>query len=241
MGFYPEDTGFSNRTWPSFASSGTVEFLVPGWRALAWLEAQSGQTLLDIGASDSVLRCAAQSHLLATGLEFSPEAAAMAQKNAPEAKVFIGSLEALPFDAGSFDLVTCLGTPSCLVNPSANFSEIQRVLKPAGRLCVVLPLQREGQGAADPMSPVRGGSCEAWEALLNQAGFGLRGVWPQDQAGQKFVFSKPARFAGLRLWRRWFWQKAPWMRRRAFAFLAEKNPGLAPTLEFIATADCLTR
>jgi len=51
----------------------------------------------------------------------------------------LGSVTQMPFDANSFDLVCCEYVMEHLDDPPAAFREMQRVLKPGGRILVLTP------------------------------------------------------------------------------------------------------
>jgi SAM-dependent methyltransferase len=113
---------------------------VPGRDVLRHLGARAGEALLDLGCGRHQLPTyAVRQGLDVTGLEYTAEAAAFSQKREPAARVVIGSLPDIPFDGDTFDLLTCLELPLGLENPCALLPEIQRVLKPGGRACVLLP------------------------------------------------------------------------------------------------------
>ncbi len=109
-------------------------------RLLRLMHPHQDMSLLDIGCGDGqVLMLARQLNLQATGIETKPEAAAVSQKNAPEATIVLGSPQAIPFDQNCFDLVTCFGVMEFFLDPDQGLQEIYRVLKPGGRACIVLP------------------------------------------------------------------------------------------------------
>lgn len=51
----------------------------------------------------------------------------------------LGSLSSMPFEAGSFDLIFCEYVVEHLEDPTGAFREMQRVLKPGGRILVLTP------------------------------------------------------------------------------------------------------
>jgi ubiquinone/menaquinone biosynthesis C-methylase UbiE len=90
-----------------------------------------------------------------------------------------GAAEALPFPAGSFELVSCRLTTHHFANLGQALSEMARVLKPGGRLVIMdttVPedpdLDRrinEIETLRDP-SHVRNYPASEWEALLSRVG-----------------------------------------------------------------------
>jgi ubiquinone/menaquinone biosynthesis C-methylase UbiE len=73
------------------------------------------------------------------GLDLTPEMVELAKKLAhergdPNVEFRVGDAEDLPFDAGSFDLVTCRAAFDHLGNPEKALREMKRVLAPRGRI-----------------------------------------------------------------------------------------------------------
>ena len=73
-----------------------------------------------------------------TGLESSPEAAERARARGV-GDIVEGSLEAMPFPAGGFDLAVTLDVLEHLDDDVAGFRELRRVVAPGGRLLVTVP------------------------------------------------------------------------------------------------------
>jgi len=205
-------------------------------RVLVWLEARPGQSLLDLGCGSSdFLRCASTLPLAATGLEFSPEAAAVAQKCAPHAVVFIGTLQELPFEAAAYEYVTCLERPDNLPESSLDLAEIHRVLKPGGRACLVLDLESDTDGQADypVMSAAQlpsAGTFGQWADELRHVGFRLLDAWPEKYLLRRRGFPRWGTAAWGWALKRRLWQWWPAWRRSAIAFLVEKPPEVLETV-----------
>jgi SAM-dependent methyltransferase len=71
------------------------------------------------------------------GLDIAPALLAVARRRLPTAALALGSLEALPYGDGRFDVVTCCGsTLSLVAAPARALGEIGRVLRPGGRLLI---------------------------------------------------------------------------------------------------------
>jgi SAM-dependent methyltransferase len=73
-----------------------------------------------------------------SGIELSPEAAAVARARGPY-DVRIGRLEELPWDEETFDLVTCLDVIEHTPDDVVTLRELARVTKPGGWLLVTVP------------------------------------------------------------------------------------------------------
>lgn len=104
---------------------------------------EPGELVLDVGSgagTDSLV--AAQmvgSEGRVTGIDITSEMlakarAAAAEIGAPNVQFMEGEVERLPFEAESFDVVISNGVIDLVPDKDAVFSEIQRVLRPGGRI-----------------------------------------------------------------------------------------------------------
>jgi SAM-dependent methyltransferase len=93
-----------------------------------------------MGAGRLVLQLAGRKWQ-ASGADPSPEMLALAQARLPEARerLVLGTIEALPFLDGSFDLAVATGVLEYADDLEAALSELARVLRPGGRAIVSLP------------------------------------------------------------------------------------------------------
>jgi SAM-dependent methyltransferase len=75
------------------------------------------------------------------GIEPNPDAWSAAVRNLPGAELYQGGAEALPFASESFDCATCIEVLEHVPQElrARSFLEMQRVLKPGGRLVVRVP------------------------------------------------------------------------------------------------------
>ncbi|HXT78488.1 MAG TPA: class I SAM-dependent methyltransferase [Acetobacteraceae bacterium] len=111
-------------------------------------------------------------HLSAIGVEWAEQAARRAAEKSG-APVVSGSVNTLPFAAGSFDAavaadVLCHGA----VTPAAALAELRRVLRPAGRLVINMPAYAWLASAHDArVHNVRRQTAGQTEAMLRSAGF----------------------------------------------------------------------
>jgi SAM-dependent methyltransferase len=124
------------------------------WRELVEsLQLRGDESILDVGTAvgDLPLTIAGMAgfHGHVTGIDWSPRM--MAAAHAEAGRRGLGShatfqvadvREPLPFDAGQFDVVFCLGLLETLPHPERILRELRRVLKPEGAL--VLSLYRGG-------------------------------------------------------------------------------------------------
>lgn len=107
------------------------------------LDMQDGEALLDLacgtGRLGGIIRERTPGVDL-TGMDLSPDMIKMARGRIPEdahTRWLEGSMEALPFDDASFDAVSCSSAFHLLTDQRKAMSEMVRVLRPGGRLCIV--------------------------------------------------------------------------------------------------------
>ena len=152
------------------------------------LEATAGHRLLDVACGPGHLLAEGERRGLHTcGVDISPVAVAMARQRVPTATVSVANAERLPFADASFDYITCLGSLERVLNRDAALEEMTRVLRPEGRLCLMVrnadSLQwkfverlgwenTEGHQGADGL--------DAWTTAIGQAGLHCVSVLPDQ-------------------------------------------------------------
>ena len=113
------------------------------------LQLRRDEAILDVGTAvgDLPLTIAAMSGFCGqvTGIDWSPRMIAVAQAEtirrglSSRARFQVADVrETLPFDAGQFDVVSCLGLLETLPHPERILRELRRVLKPDGVLVLSL-------------------------------------------------------------------------------------------------------
>ncbi|MBI4870551.1 MAG: methyltransferase domain-containing protein [Candidatus Riflebacteria bacterium] len=134
-------------------------------RQVARLGLHAGSRLLDVGCNigEFLLRARETYGVEGVGLDLSLGALVRARKVL--SRVNRGDAEALPFAAGTFDVVTSFDVIEHVPHPDRLLAEIARVLKPGGR-CLVYAISRQNQ--------------YTWHAFLRLATLGRMG---QDVAG----------------------------------------------------------
>jgi SAM-dependent methyltransferase len=152
-GVAPKNTGYIQRAWASPVGSMLYDHaqllnrrLIASSRPpIEWLRIPAGGTSLDIGCGPgnitAMLARAAGLDGLALGIDISEPMLARAVE--AEAGRQVGFLRAdaqqLPFRDGVFDAATSLAVFQLIPDPVAAISEIVRVLKPGGRVAIMVP------------------------------------------------------------------------------------------------------
>jgi SAM-dependent methyltransferase len=200
-------------------------------RFLAFLIPKAGETLLDVGCGAGILLSeAVQLGLRAHGLEASPEAAAISQKTAGRAQVVVGSTQEIPFDAASFDLVTCLDISLYFSQPISGLQEIQRVLRPEGRAALLLPNSNyTGKyPEADLLPEGMQFSLQTWKKMLAEVGFKITRCQPDPWSLETRQAEAPNRLARLGGWlTRFFWRWLPKKFISRYLFCCVKSDPIA--------------
>jgi SAM-dependent methyltransferase len=108
---------------------------------LAALGRIDGQRLLDVGCGVGLFLCAAEQRgALVAGTDTAVERLEIARWALPDADLRVGGLvepgEALPFDNGTFDVVTTGASAHSGTDRAAVLTELVRVVRPGGRVAV---------------------------------------------------------------------------------------------------------
>jgi SAM-dependent methyltransferase len=126
------------QSWASFIP---FEIVTTGPAAdlVHFADIRPGQRLLDVGCGTGVVAItAARRGAVVTGLDLTPELLARAREHAAAGKVTItwkeGDVESLPFEDGSFDVVTSQFGHMFAPRAEVALREMLRVLKPGGRI-----------------------------------------------------------------------------------------------------------
>lgn len=168
------------------------------------LGARAGERLLDVACGAGLLlRAAGERGVLASGVDVSAEAIALATRFAPGADARVGNAEQLPFADATFDCVTCLGSIERFLDRGRALREMLRVATPAARFCflvrnadtLVWRLWRERCGRREVDGHQDALSLAAWRELFAGCGLAVERVlpdqWPVQRLRQLLPWWRP--------------------------------------------------
>jgi ubiquinone/menaquinone biosynthesis C-methylase UbiE len=122
---------------------------------LASVPQLAGKRLLDVGCgSGAFLRRAAKHGAIVSGLDAAAGLVAITRKRVPDADLRIGDLSRLPFDRGTFDIVTGINAFPEAADPVAALAEARRVLRSGGRVVAVTWGSAERSDAAAHLTAI---------------------------------------------------------------------------------------
>jgi ubiquinone/menaquinone biosynthesis C-methylase UbiE len=171
---------------------------------------------LDVACGTGELLAAArQRAAFRAGVDLSSRAIELARERRVADDLRVAPAERLPFSAGAFDVITCMGAIEHFVNPDAALAEMRRVAAPRAAFFFLVPnrdylawrlARRPGtrQRAAEETPR----TLALWAALFTNAGFRILRLvpdrrpskmwWVREAKGLRRVF-KAANAAALRV------------------------------------------
>jgi len=117
-----------------------LDYFIPEY---AQFEKWKNKKVLEVGcgAGSDLVRFA-RAGALVTGIDLSSRSAVLTKHRLNiygcRGNIFIGDAEKLPFDDGEFDFLWCWGVLHHTPDTEKAISEIYRVMKPSGRICIML-------------------------------------------------------------------------------------------------------
>lgn len=188
---------------------------------LQLLGLREGQRHLDVACGPGlVLRAARERGIEASGVDLSEAAIELANELLPGIDARVGNAEQLPFEDGTFDGVTCLGSLERFLDRERALREMVRVAKPAARFCflvrnastLIWRVWREGFGNREVEGHQDAQTLEDWKALFTRCGLKVVNIvpdqWPRQRwwhllPGQRPKPDRRERVAGSLMPLRW--------------------------------------
>lgn len=187
----------------------------------AWLvrliQPQPGGRLLDVSCGEGSLgRLAAKQGVQAIGLDLSEAALRVAAREDASQWFLAGDAQRLPFGSEVFDYVANIGSLEHYLDPELGAREMARVVRPAGRVCVLLPnifslldniwyAYRFGRTFEDHQPIQRYAARYDWQALLERGGLHVERTvkyqreWPTRWADVAYYLRRPKALVRLLL------------------------------------------
>lgn len=163
---------------------------------LSLLDVRRGDRVLDVACGvGRLLTLAAQAGAQTYGVDISTVALDLARQRGCPAQLQHADGEALPFEDGSFDQVTSLGSLEHYLHPERGVQEIARVLKPTGRALIMLPniyywryvvraaIKKSGPSHGQDLE--RFATIDQWQRLLEENGLRVDRVVRYDGGGRE--------------------------------------------------------
>ncbi|MFT5195659.1 MAG: SAM-dependent methyltransferase [Candidatus Promineifilaceae bacterium] len=153
------------------------------------LELQPGDSFLDVACGPGLMvKQALTSGAKAHGIDISDTAIEMARQFVPQADVRVANAEELPFEDGSIDAVTCLGSLERMIHLDKVLQEIHRVGAADARFCFLarnssnytwqIFMQRMGLRNKEGHQGAK--TLEEWTAFFSQNNFEVVDVLPDQ-------------------------------------------------------------
>lgn len=163
---------------------------------------EPGQRLLDVACGAGlVLEAARQRGVVASGVDLSQAAVDLARELQPDVDAQVGNAEELPFGAGVFDGVTCLGSLERFLDREQALREMVRVAKPTAKFCflvrnadtLVWRFWREGLGRREVDGHQDAMTLASWRGLFARCGLDVLQVLPDQWPRQRWRQLLPGR------------------------------------------------
>jgi len=123
--------------------------------ALGFLKLSAADNLLDVGCGSGIFSSLAHATgAKVTGIDASEPLIAEAKQRVPSANFSVGEMEELPFGDAVFDVVTGFNSFQYAANVKNALTEAKRVLKPGGKLTVMIWGNKEDCEAATYLKAV---------------------------------------------------------------------------------------
>ncbi len=161
---------------------------------LSFLKVEKQKSLLDIACGIGQMLKAAETKILNLyGIDISFVAVSKAKQRLKNAQITKGNAESLPYDSGSMDYITCLGSLERMLDKDQVLKEMFRVLMPKGKACIMVrnsnraswKFVKETLGIINKKGHQGAKTMEEWSAIFERNDFFIERVyhdhWPRNR------------------------------------------------------------
>lgn len=107
--------------------------------ALRRTQLSQGRAVLDLGCGAGVFcRLAADAGASVTGIDAAPALVELASERVPEGRFDVGDIQTLPYEDGSFDVVSAFNSLQFVPDPGAALAEARRVCTQGARIYILV-------------------------------------------------------------------------------------------------------
>jgi len=168
-------------------------------KVIEYLNGKEGMKLLDVSCgTGNLIKCAEQRGIEGHGIDISKKAVMLARRKVKNSEIIVlADASNLPFKDGYFDLITNFGSLQYYPDQGKAISEMVRVARKGGRLCIVVPNGNFPLFYIKPQSrcKIYGGKIEGkvlkffeWITLYNKNGLIVKKIY--KEAGPDLSSSK---------------------------------------------------
>ena len=127
-----------DETASDYNNSSDGKFVEPMYEVIVQeIEKLDGGRILDVGCGNANLfTYLPEGKYELTGIDFSKNMIAEAEKNCRQATFLVSDAEKLPFDDDTFDIIVCNASFHHYIHPDTVLQEMHRVLKYGGKLLI---------------------------------------------------------------------------------------------------------
>lgn len=197
---------------------------------LTLLEVKKGESLLDVACGlGRMIAVCNESKVKSSGIDISDVAVQKAILKYNDSDIREGNAEDLPYENRSFDYVTCLGSLERMLDRKKALSEMRRVLKDNGKLCLLVRNSESWfwrfiqtpLGFVNKKGRQDAKNLEDWSSLFYESGFTIIKVY-KDQ----WPLMKWKRYLSMGLWNGYNKIHKGWISLRyayEFVYILEKK------------------
>jgi SAM-dependent methyltransferase len=157
---------------------------------------KKGEKLLDVACGlGRMLEVGKRYGAKLSGIDISEIAVKETRALFPYADILEGNAEELPFDSLQFDHITCIGSLERMLDRRKVISEMKRVLKQDGKICLMLRnsesiwwiITKKWLGTINKEGHQDALNLKEWTEFLESCGLRVEGCYPDQWPYKKFL------------------------------------------------------